>query len=70
MKQKYVCTITSNNTLLRTYDVETTSAMKCACEYGRFEGGERVTVSTRSGRVLSCVLWTPQDGGHYYRVVV
>ena len=39
-------------------------------QYGRCEGGEVVTVTNKSGRVLSRAAWTPEDGGHYYRVFV
>ncbi|MBQ3988210.1 MAG: hypothetical protein II629_05565 [Ruminococcus sp.] len=67
---KYICTIESNSSHPRTYEVETRSAMKCADQYGRCEGGEVVTVTNKSGRVLSRAAWTPEDGGHYYRVFV
>lgn len=65
----YICTITSNTTNTRTYDVETKSAMKCAALYGRCEGGEVVTVRAASGKALSSVAWTPEDGGKYYRII-
>ena len=67
---KFICTITSNNSADREYEVTTTSAMACAREFGRCEASETVTVSRKSGRILSRVLWTPEDGGHYYRVVI
>lgn len=64
----YICKITSNSSLEREYEVKTKSAMKCAKEFGRCEGGEIVTVVTKkSGKVLSCVMWTPENGGEYYR---
>ena len=70
MKQ-YKAIITSNNTDSREYIVDSSSAMKAAQEYGRAEGGEVVRVVTiRSGRALSEVRWTPEDGGHYYRCEV
>lgn len=62
----YICTVESNSTLPREYEVETKSAMRCAKMYGRCEGDETVTVRTKSGRIVSCVRWTPQDGGQYY----
>ena len=70
MKQ-YKAIIESNNMDSREYIVDSKSAMKAAQAYGRCEGGEVVRVVTiRSGRVLSEVRWTPEDGGHYYRCEV
>ena len=67
----YICKITSNSSLEREYEVKTKSAMKCAQEFGRCEGGEIVTVMTKkSCRILSCVMWTPEDGGKYFRAHV
>ena len=67
----YKAIIESNNTDSREYIVDSKSAIKAAQEYGRCEGGEVVRVVTiRSGRVLSEVRWTPEDGGHYYRCEV
>ena len=68
MKQ-YKAIITSNSADAREYIVDSKSAMKAAQTYGRAEGGEIVTVTTvKSGRILSRVRWTPEDGGKYYRV--
>ena len=64
---KYICTIESNSTYGREYEVDTKSAMKCAEVYGRCEGGEIIKVSTKSGKLLSAVRWTPEDGGRYWR---
>lgn len=69
-KAMYTCIITSNFSLGREYEVSTKSAMKCAEEYGRCEGGEKVTVKTKSGKILSQVIWSPEDGGKYIRVAV
>ena len=70
MKQ-YKAIITSNSADAREYIVDSKSAMKAAQEHGRCEGGEIVTVTTvKSGRVLSRVRWSPEDGGKYYRVEV
>ena len=67
MKQ-YKAIIESNSADAREYIVSSASAMKTAQEYGRAEGGEVVTVTTvKTGRVLSRVRWTPEDGGRYYR---
>lgn len=64
------CVIWSNSSNGREYDVKTSSAMKCAQEYGRCEGGEVVQVLSPSGKVLSEVRWTPENGGKYYRAEV
>lgn len=67
----YICKVYSNSSHERVYEVETKSAMKCAQEYGRCEGGEVVTVVTKkSGRILSCAMWTPEDGGKYFRAQI
>lgn len=62
------CVITNDFSLGREYEVKTTSAMRCAEEYGRCEGGETVTVFSPSGKPISQVRWTPEDGGKYWRV--
>lgn len=54
---KYVCEIRSDCTYPRKYDVNTSSAMKCAKELGRCEGGEVVTVFTNCGKMVSQVIW-------------
>ena len=67
----YICKITSNSSREREYEVKTKSAMKCAQKFGRCEGGEVVKVMTKkSGKVLSCVMWTPENGGEYYRAQI
>ena len=66
-KATYKCYIHCNGGWDREYDVDTKSALKCAEMYGRCDGGEVVTVATKSGRILSRVRWTPEDGGRYYR---
>lgn len=70
MTREYICTISSNSSYEREYTVETKSAMKCADKLGRCEGGEVVTVRTKSGRILTRVMWSPEMGGRYYRVSV
>ena len=64
----YKCIITSDSSAGREYEVSTKSAYKAALELGRCEGGETVTITTKSGRELSRVIWTPEDGGRYIRV--
>ena len=65
----YKCIIWSNNSCDREYTVKTKSAMRAAMELGHGEGGEVVQVETMTtGRVLSRVQWTPEDGGKYIRV--
>jgi len=66
----YKCIIWSNSSNGREYAVNTKSAYKAAQEYGRCEGGEVVQIrTTSSGKVISEVRWTPEDGGKYYRTV-
>ena len=66
----YKCIIWSNSSNGREYDVNTKSAYKAALTYGRCEGGEVVQTRTmRSGKVISEVRWTSEDGGRYYRTV-
>lgn len=60
MNRKYMCVIWSNSSLSRKYEVTTRSAMKCALEYGRAEGGEVVQVQSKSGKVISAVAWNPE----------
>lgn len=69
MPRIYICTITSNSTHPREYEVETKSAMKCAELYGRAEGGEVVTVQTKSGKPVSGVEWSVEER-KYVRVCV
>ena len=66
----YKCIIWSNSSNGREYDVTTTSAYKAALTYGRCEGGEVVQIrAMRSGKVISEVRWTAENGGKYYRTV-
>lgn len=67
---KYVCIRVSNSSYPAQYDVDTKSAMKCAAEIGRCEGGEVITVCRKNGRVLSRVMWSPENGGEYFRAYV
>lgn len=65
----YKCVIWSNNSDEREYTVKTRAAMRAAMELGRGDGGEVVQIETMTtGRVLSRVQWTPEDGGKYIRV--
>ena len=67
----YKCVIWSNNNQGREYTVATRSAMCAAREYGRCEYGEIVQIETlTTGRIISRVQWTPEDGGKYVRVTV
>jgi hypothetical protein len=63
----YICKIYSNSSNGREYEVNTKSAVKAAKELGRCEGGEVVTITNKSGRVLSEARWTPEEGGKYYQ---
>ena len=67
----YNCVIWSNNNLGRDYTVATKSAMCAAREYGRGEYGEIVQIETlTTGRIISRVQWTAENGGGYVRVTV
>ena len=67
----YKCVIWSNGSHEREYTVTSKSAMRAAIELGRCEGGEVVQIETMTtGRILSRVQWTPEDGGKYIRVCV
>ena len=65
----YICEIWSNSNPGSTYTVTTKSAMRCAAEYGRAEGGEVVQVRRKNGIVLARVQWSPEARG-YIRVAV
>ena len=67
---KYIITIASTASHEREYPTDSRSAMRAAERYGRCEGGETITVRTKSGKVISQVVWTPEDGGRYLRVAV
>lgn len=69
MKKKYIITVI-NPTAYREYEASSRSAMRAAEQFGRREGGERVTVWTRGGKAISQVVWSPEDGGRYLRVAV
>lgn len=66
----YKCTIESNSSRPRCYNVMSTSAMHAAQCYGRAEDGETVTIERiRSGKVLSRVKWD-SSGKKYIRVTI
>jgi hypothetical protein len=66
----YKCIIWSNSSNGKEYDVNTKSAYKAALTYGRCESGEVVQIrAMRSGKVISEVRWTAENGGKYYRTV-
>ena len=65
------CVIWSDSSYPREYKVHTRSAMAAAKWFGRCENGEVVQIETMTtGRVISRVQWTPEDGGKYIRVTV
>ena len=67
----YKCVIRSNNSHGREYTVATRSAMCAAREYGRGEYGEIVQIETlTTGRIISRVQWTLDNGGKYVRATV
>ena len=65
----YICEVLSNSNPGSTYTVSTKSAMRCAAEYGRADGGEIVQVRRKNGTVLSRVQWSQEERG-YIRVEV
>ena len=65
----YICKIWSNSNPGSTYTVTTKSAMKCAAEYGRADGGEVVQVERKKGTVISRVEWIPEKRD-YIRVAI
>lgn len=65
----YICEVWSNSSQGSTYTVATKSAMRCAAEYGRADGGEVVQVRRKNGTILSRVQWSPEERG-YIRVEV
>ena len=69
MKKKYIITVI-NPTAYREYETSSRSAMRAAKQFGRCEGGERVTVWTRGGKAISRVVWTPENDGKYIRVQI
>lgn len=67
----YKCVIWSNNSHGREYTVATRSAICAAREYGRGEYGEIVQIETlTTGRIISRVQWTLDNGGRYVRATV
>lgn len=67
----YKCVIWSNNSHGREYTVATRSALCAAREYGRGEYGEIVQIETlTTGRIISRVQWTLDNGGRYVRATV
>lgn len=67
-KKRYICIVTSSQSGSRVYDVETSSAMKCVRLHGKAEDGECITVRTRSGKLVSRVLYMREIG--YFRLAV
>lgn len=67
----YKCVIWSNNSHGREYTVATRSALCAAREYGRGEYGEIVQIETlTTGRIISRVQWTLDNGGRYVHATV
>lgn len=67
MATEYICVIDGNNSCCER-KVTTKSAMRCAFLYGSYGGDETITVCYKSGKLISRVKWTPENGGRYYRV--
>ena len=65
---KYYCHVESNTSYPRQYETDSRSALVNADRFGRFEGGEIVTVTNKHGRVIDRAAYSPEDGGKYYKV--
>lgn len=65
--RKYTVTIESAESYPRTYDTTSRAVLKLAAQYGRCEFGEAVTVADMHGTPIACAMYTPEDGGRYYR---
>ena len=65
----YICEVWSNGNPGSSCPVTTKSAMRCAEDYGRADGGEVVQVRRKNGTILSRVQWSPEERG-YIRVEV
>ena len=65
--KNYICEVWSNSNPGSSYPVTTKSAMRCAADYGRCEGGEVVQVRSKNGTILSRVQWSPEERS-YIRV--
>ena len=63
---KYICIIESNSSFPREYETETRNARLLAAAYGRAEGGETITVTTKSGKVLSRMIWSVEKRKYIY----
>lgn len=64
---KYICII-SDNFSERQYIVGTNSALKCAMEYGRGNGGEIVSVYYTTGKLADRWAWSSEDR-KYFRCI-
>ena len=66
---KFVCTVESNTSNPREYDVNSRNIVALANKYGRGECGETVTVTDRAGKTVSKAIWDISQK-KYIRVTV
>lgn len=54
---RYLCKVESNSSNDRMYRTDSRNVLKAANEYGRAEGGEVVTITTKTGKPVSRAIW-------------
>lgn len=65
--RKYIVTIESAESYPVTYTMTTRSITRIAAKVGHCEYGETITVSNMHGVPIARAMYTPEDGGRYYR---
>ena len=65
--RKYIVTIESAESYPVTYTMTTRSITRIAAQLGRCEYGETITISNMHGVPIARAMYTPEDGGKYYR---
>ena len=65
--RKYIVTIESAESYPVTYTMTTRSITRISARVGRCEYGETITVSNMHGVPIARAMYTPEDGGRYYR---
>ncbi|MDY3710822.1 MAG: hypothetical protein SO044_00155 [Agathobaculum sp.] len=63
----YICVISSGSTYAE-YEVSTRSAYKAACQFGRGEHGEQVSIY-KGDKLISRAAWDCEQR-HYYRCCI
>lgn len=57
----YICSIYSDSSYGIERTVSTRSAKTCGLLFGKCEPGEQIIVRTRSGKVMSKAIWSPEQ---------